>query len=110
MPITAQQRAVVRAVATDQGGLLCQGQLRALGLTSDVVRAGRWRRIHPGVVATFAGLLPELARVWAALLYAGPGAVAHWGDRGLAVGTARRAARRGDGLRPATIPAGPASG
>ncbi|MBA3252556.1 MAG: hypothetical protein H0T66_20145 [Geodermatophilaceae bacterium] len=36
----------------------------------------RRRRVHPGVYATFNGPLPDLARVWAALLYVGEDAVA----------------------------------
>jgi hypothetical protein len=35
----------------------------------------RWQHIHPGVYAAFTGSLPELARVWAGLLWAGEGAV-----------------------------------
>lgn len=40
------------------------------------MRADRWTWVHPGVYATFTGPLSDLARVWAALLYAGPTAVA----------------------------------
>jgi hypothetical protein len=40
------------------------------------VRARRWQRVHPGVYASFTGPLPFHSRVWAALLYAGPDAMA----------------------------------
>jgi hypothetical protein len=39
------------------------------------VRAGEWQRVHAGVYATFTGELPRRARMWAAVLYAGEGAV-----------------------------------
>lgn len=39
------------------------------------VRSGRWRRIYWGVYATFTGPLSRDAQLWAALLYAGSGAV-----------------------------------
>ena len=39
------------------------------------VRSGRWRQIHPGVYATFTGMPGRGARLWAAVLSAGPGAV-----------------------------------
>jgi hypothetical protein len=39
------------------------------------VDAGRWERIHRGVYATFTGPLSRDAQLWAALLYAGSGAV-----------------------------------
>jgi hypothetical protein len=38
------------------------------------VDAGRWQVVVPGVYATFTGPVPDLARVWAFLLHAGPGA------------------------------------
>jgi alkylated DNA nucleotide flippase Atl1 len=39
------------------------------------VRSGRWRQIHPGVYATLTGVPGRSARLWAAVLSAGPGAV-----------------------------------
>ncbi len=38
------------------------------------VSSGQWRQIHPGVYATFTGDLMRGARLWAAVLSAGPGA------------------------------------
>jgi hypothetical protein len=63
-----------------QEGLVARRQLTELGVGRPFVRlemrARRWRRVHPGVYATFAGPLSELATVWAAVLYAGPIAAA----------------------------------
>ena len=39
------------------------------------VSSDRWRQIHPGVYATFTGIPSRGARLWAAVLSAGPGAV-----------------------------------
>lgn len=39
------------------------------------VKAGKWQRIYPGVYATFTGPLPREARLWAALRWAGEGAL-----------------------------------
>lgn len=65
-------------MAADQAGLLGKAQLLASGVTVAQIRArvaaGRWRRVHPGVLATFTGDLPRRAVLWAALLYAGEGA------------------------------------
>lgn len=67
-------------VADGQGGLLSRTQLLELGLTPAQARTnvvnGRWQRIHPGVYATFTGTVDPSHLVWAALLYAGAGAVA----------------------------------
>jgi hypothetical protein len=64
----------------DQDGVVTRQQLLAHGVTHARIRAqlvaGRWRRLSPGVYATFTGPLPDRARVWAAVLRAGPGAVA----------------------------------
>jgi hypothetical protein len=40
-----------------------------------VVRGGTWQQVHPGVYATFTGEVGRGARLWAALLHAGEGAV-----------------------------------
>ncbi len=71
---------VAAALAIDQGGVVSRSQLLAAGLTSSRARrdiaTARWRRLLPGVYATFTGPVPPVARVWAAVLYAGPGAAA----------------------------------
>lgn len=63
----------------DQSGMVTLAQLRNLNIdrstTRAHVRAKRWRRIHPGVYASFTGPLPDLARLWTAVLATGPEAV-----------------------------------
>jgi len=80
----------VRHVTERQAGTLSRTQAVAVGLTrSQVVHAvssGRWRRLHPGVYATFTGPLPFATRLWAALLHAGPSAVACHGTAGFLQG------------------------
>lgn len=80
MPTPPDKDRALLAVINRQAGLVCQRQLLALAIDRTVVRAHvrlrRWQRVHPGVYSTFTGPLPELARVWAALLYAGEDAVA----------------------------------
>jgi hypothetical protein len=65
--------------ASLQDGVLTRAQALAVGYTPSVitthVRRGRWQRLHPGVYATFSGTPPRAARLWAAVLRAGPGAV-----------------------------------
>ena len=39
------------------------------------IRSGAWQRLHRGTYATFSGVPPREARLWAALLRAGSGAV-----------------------------------
>jgi very-short-patch-repair endonuclease len=45
------------------------------GAVSNRSRSGSWQRLHRGTYATFSGLPPREARLWAAVLRAGPGAV-----------------------------------
>ncbi|WP_053205473.1 type IV toxin-antitoxin system AbiEi family antitoxin domain-containing protein [Jiangella muralis] len=63
-----------------QHGVLSRAQAHACGLTDRriewLVASGRWRRVHLGVYAAFTGPPTFEARVWAAILRAGPGAVA----------------------------------
>ena len=62
-----------------QRGIVTRAQLLEAGITSDLiksrVRLGNWQRIYPGVYATFSGELIREAALWAAVLYAGPGAM-----------------------------------
>lgn len=80
VPFTTGQERELRALAQGQDGVVSRAQLRDMGISRAVVRSHmrgrRWRRVHPGVYATFTGPLPDPARVWAGLLYAGPDAVA----------------------------------
>jgi hypothetical protein len=62
-----------------QAGVVTREQAHGAGLSDDAiayrVATGRWQRIHLGVYATFSGPLSRHARLWAAVLYAGAGAV-----------------------------------
>jgi len=66
----------VAATAAQQGGCLSRAQLAALGVSPDrvarQVRAARWQRVGPLVVATTTGPLERRGQQWAAVLAAGP--------------------------------------
>jgi hypothetical protein len=59
------QRGVVASWQADQAGI-APSRMRSL------VRSGRWQQLHFGVYATFTGTPPPDARLWAAVLRAGP--------------------------------------
>jgi hypothetical protein len=62
-----------------QSGVVSRAQALQAGLSPDKIKfrvsSGRWLQIHPGVYATFSGTPDRRARLWAALLSAGRGAV-----------------------------------
>lgn len=62
-----QERAVSRAQVLEVGG--------TASWISSQVRTRRWQRLLPGVYATVTGPVSFMTRSYAALLYAGPGAV-----------------------------------
>ncbi|MGH3250273.1 MAG: type IV toxin-antitoxin system AbiEi family antitoxin domain-containing protein [Trebonia sp.] len=68
----------LRVTARDQAGMVSRQQALRSGLTRGMigalVRSGWWRRVHPGVYATFTGPVTRDARLWAAVLCAGRGA------------------------------------
>jgi hypothetical protein len=59
--------------------MVTHAQARESGLTDRQISyrlsSGKWRRVHRGVYATFTGRVPRAAQLWAALLWAGEGAV-----------------------------------
>lgn len=65
--------------ASSQHGVITREQAHAEGITDDVLQSrvdrGVWQRLFRGVFATFSGPVPHMARVWAALLAAGDGAM-----------------------------------
>ena len=67
-------------LAAQQRGIITRAQLLQASIGSDLIksrlRLGNWQRVHPGVYATFSGELSREGQVWAAILYAGPGALA----------------------------------
>ena len=62
-----------------QAGVVTRAQALSAGLSRGAiahrVTTGRWQRLHEGVYATFSGPVPRQAQLWAAVLYAGSGAV-----------------------------------
>ena len=62
-----------------QAGVVSRQQALDAGFTEKAIewrlRSGAWQRLHRGVYATFTGDPSREARLWAAVLWAGPGAV-----------------------------------
>ena len=71
--------APLRKANLHQSGVVSRAQALQAGLSPDKVKfrvsSGRWQQIHPGVYATFSGTPDRRARLWAAVLSAGRGAV-----------------------------------
>ena len=68
----------LRYLVQCQNGVVSRSQALRAGLSPDMVKfrisSGRWLQIYPGVYATFTGVPSRGARLWAAVLLAGPGA------------------------------------
>ena len=68
----------LRSPAQRQYGVVSRSQALRAGLSPDMIkfriRSGRWQQLHLGVYATFSGTPGRGARLWAALLAAGPDA------------------------------------
>lgn len=68
----------LRDVAVAQAGVLSRADVAARGVSDAVIRRavqrGKWRRVHPRVYAVSPTPLSRDGLLWAALLYAGPGA------------------------------------
>ncbi len=62
-----------------QHGIVSRDQARRLGWSDRQIghrlKSGWWQRVYPRTLATFSGPLPRDARLWAAVLWAGQGAV-----------------------------------
>lgn len=69
----------LRQAITDQGGVVSRGQALRAGVPRSTViskvKHGVWQQIHPGVYGAFTGMVGWEARRWAAVLYAGSGAL-----------------------------------
>jgi hypothetical protein len=69
----------LREIAQFQSGVIARTQVVRAGLSADLIssrlRRGSWRRLQPGVYASSSGEPSRQAILWAAVLYAGPGAV-----------------------------------
>ena len=65
-----------RSQLQSQHGVVSRQQALEAGLTAKAIdwrlHSGLWRRLHHGVYATFTGVLPRQAQLWAAVLRAGP--------------------------------------
>jgi len=68
-----------RSQRQGQCDVISRQQAFEVGFTAKAIewrlRSGAWQRLQPGIYATFTGELPREARLWAAILRAGPGAV-----------------------------------
>ena len=62
-----------------QQGMVSHAQLLSLGTSPEVIKwqlaSGRWQRVYRGVYATFTGTPQREAKLWAAVLRAGQGAM-----------------------------------
>ncbi len=69
----------VREVASYQQGIIARTQVIGAGLSRSAVQrrvqAGEWQRLRRGIYATFTGKSTREAKLWTAILSAGPGAV-----------------------------------
>src|SRR5215472_12972255 len=77
--MSAKSPAELRKTASRQAGIITRKQAIKAAMSARAVdwkvRTGEWQRVHAGVYATFTGALPRLAQLWAAVLYAGEGAM-----------------------------------
>lgn len=78
--------AKLRAIAELQAGVISRKQAIAKGMSPGEIDARlkfkRWRPLYRGVYAAFTGPLPRQAQLWAAVLYAGDGAVLSYESAG----------------------------
>lgn len=69
----------LRRVIAEQADVVSRHQLLHAGVSRTTidskVRRGFWQPLHPGVYSTFTGKIPWESSLWAAVLYAGPGAM-----------------------------------
>ncbi len=69
----------LRQTIAEQANVVSRQQLLRAGVSRNAitsnVRRGAWRQIHPGIYRTVAGDVTWEASRWAAVLYAGPGAL-----------------------------------
>jgi Transcriptional regulator, AbiEi antitoxin len=69
----------LRRIIAEQAGVVSRQQLLRAGVSRTTLdskaKHGLWQRLHPGIYGTFTGTVAWEARLWAAVLYAGPGAL-----------------------------------
>lgn len=82
-PAAPSRQLQLDALAAAQAGVVGRSQVTELGFARgyvrDRLRGRRWRRPYPRTYVTFTGPLPFETQVWAAIVYAGGGAVASHG-------------------------------
>lgn len=79
VPLPRREHREWLVVLSVQEGIADRDQARRAGFSDRKiehrVNSGRWQRIYPGVYATFSGRLSRKARLWAAIRWAGDGAM-----------------------------------
>jgi hypothetical protein len=69
----------LRRIIAEQAGVVSRRQVLLAGVSRSAivskVNHGFWQQLHPGVYGAFTGALSWEVRLWAAVLYAGPGAL-----------------------------------
>jgi hypothetical protein len=69
----------LREQVSRQAGIVSRQQALKAGVPREAVawrvRSERWSTVYPGIYATFGGSVSRIARLWAAVLYAGPEAM-----------------------------------
>jgi hypothetical protein len=69
----------LRRIIAEQAGVVSRRQVLCAGISRSTIISklnhGLWQQIHPGVYGAFTGTLSWDVRLWAAVLYAGPGAL-----------------------------------
>ena len=69
----------LRRIIAEQAGVVSRRQVLRAGVPRSTIESkvghGLWQPLHPGVYGAFTGATPWAAGLWAAVLYAGPGAL-----------------------------------
>jgi hypothetical protein len=69
----------LRGIIAEQAGMVSRRQVLRAGIAASTIRSkvqhGLWQQVHLGVYAAFTGPVAWEARLWAAVLYAGRGAL-----------------------------------
>jgi hypothetical protein len=69
----------LRGIIAEQAGAVSRRQVLCAGISRNTITSkikhGLWQQLHLGVYGAFTGAVTWEARLWAAVLYAGPGAL-----------------------------------
>jgi hypothetical protein len=84
----------LRRIIAEQAGVVSRRQVLGAGVSRNTIVSkvshGLWQRLHPGVYGAFTGSPSWEMRLWAAVLYAGPGALLSHETAAEILGLARR--------------------